>query len=491
MSLYSYIKKFSKKQPTKCAMVIDNINFSYLKLSDLVDQTIIVFNKNNITKKSKVLVVEDNTLAHILTLFALSYINATAIPANTHYSTNSLSDLIDLTNANSFIGNSKLCSFFNKKYKFNSILSTNKSNKFPFFFEDTNKKLNILDKKIIINNNFLITTSSGSTANPKPIVFSQNTKIIRFKLMKKLYNIKNNDKIIITCPIDHSLGMRVLFLSILSGGTCIIMNKFTVPRYVNLIKDYNVTFSILVANQIYELMNDKKNFKNFYLKKGLVSESAKLFAGAKNKLLNKQIKLYEMYGTAEIGTVASVNINTNKNNLKSVGKSYDKKIKIKILGENNKFLTKFQIGEIVAKTPGKFKFYLNSKKLNKDSFFNGFFKTGDLGYLNEKGYLYFLSRKTTVIRRSGITLYPEDIEKILLNDRNIKEVAVTSKENTVKTLVYLFVKKEKNISESYIKNICLKKLSTFQIPNRIILVNQFTKSVLGKINKRQLLKNLS
>ena len=95
-----------------------------------------------------------------------------------------------------------------------------------------------------------------------------------------------------------------------------------------------------------------------------------------------------------------------------------------------------------------------------------------------------------MIRRSGISIYPEDIEKILLNDKNIKEVAVTSKENKIKTIIYLFVKREKQIDQNYIKNICLKKLSTFQIPNHIILVNQFPKSVLGKINKRLLLKNL-
>jgi acyl-CoA synthetase (AMP-forming)/AMP-acid ligase II len=491
MSLFDYLKKAKKIQPDKCALVIDSTNFNYSELYNLVSKAIVILNKNKITKTSTVLIVEDNSLAHILTLFALSYINATAVPANTQYSYDSLSNLINSTKVNSFIGNSKLCNLFNKKYKFKSIISTSKTNKFPYFFERINNNINIPNKKIDLNKNFLITTSSGSTSKPKPIVFTQNTKIARYKLMSKLYEIDSSDKIIITCPIDHSLGMRILFLSFLSGGTCVLMNKFTVSKYISLIRNYNVTFSVLVANQIYELINDKKNFKNFYLKKGLVSASAKLFPDAKKKLLKRKVTLYEMYGAAEIGTVTSISVkNNNNNNLKSVGKSYHKKIKIKILDKNNKFLNKYKVGEIVAKTPGEFKFYFNSKKLNKNSYFKGFFKTGDLGYLDEKNYLYFLSRKNNVIRRSGISIYPEDIEKILLNDKNIKEVAVTSKENKIKTIIYLFVKREKQIDQNYIKNICLKKLSTFQIPNHIILVNQFPKSVLGKINKRLLLKNL-
>ena len=491
MSLFDYLRKFKKEQPNKCALIIDNFNFSYLEFYNLVNKTITIFVKNKITKDSTVLIVEDNTLAHILTLFALSYINATAVPANTQHSTESLFNLIKLTEVNSFIGNSKLCNFFNKKYKFNSVLSTNKSNKFPFFFEKVNKNYKICNKKINLNNNFLITASSGSTANPKPIVFSQKTKILRFKLMSKLYKIDSSDRIIITCPIDHSLGMRILFLSFLSGGTCVVMNKFTVSQYINLIKNYHITFSILVANQIHELISDKKNFKKFYLKKGLVSASSKLFPDAKQKLLDKKIKLYEMYGATEIGTVTSIRIDNNKKNLKSVGKSYDKQIKIKILGKDNKFLNKFEIGEIVAKTPGKFKYYFKSSKLNKDSFFRGFFKTGDIGYLDKEKNLYFLSRKKNVIRRSGISIFPEDIEGILLSDKNIKEVAIIGKEKKIKTLIYLFVKKEKNINKNYIKNICLKKLSTFQIPNHIILVNRFSKLGLGKINKRQLLNNLT
>jgi long-chain acyl-CoA synthetase len=491
MSLFDYLKKYKKKQPNKSALIVDNLNFSYLEFYNLVHKTITIFEKNKITKDSTVLIVEDNTLAHILSIFALSYINATIVPANTQYSMEQLSNLINLTKVNSLIGNSKLCNFLNKKYKFNAIISTNKSKNFSFFFKDVDKYSNIKNKKININNNFIITASSGSTANPKPIIFSQKTKISRFKLMSKLYNIDGNDKIIITCPIDHSLGMRILFLSFLSGGTCVVMNKFTVSKYINLIKVYHVTFSILVGSQIYELISEKKNFKNFYLKKGLVSASSKLFPDAKKKIIEKKIKLYEMYGATEIGTVTSIKINNDKDNLKSVGKSYDKRIVVKILGKNNRFLPKFKIGEIAAKTPGRFKQYFKSNKLNKNSFFRGFFKTGDIGYLDKEKNLYFLSRKKNLIRRGGITIFPEDIEGILLNDKNIKEVAVVGKEEKIKTLIYLFVKKEKNIDENYIKNICLKKLSTFQIPNHIILVNQFSKLGLGKINKRQLIKKLA
>ena len=108
--------------------------------------------------------------------------------------------------------------------------------------------------------------------------------------------------------------------------------------------------------------------------------------------------------------------------------------------------------------------------------------------LDNKGYLFFLSRKKNIIRRSGITIYPEDIENIFLKDSKVKEVAVVGKETKIFTKIYLFILKSKNLNESYIKNICLKKLSKFQIPNQIIFLKKFPKTNLGKINKIKLLR---
>ena len=485
MNIFNILKKNTLKFPEKNALIIDEVIYSYDQFYKLVVQTIQNLKKNNFKQKSVVIIVEDNTLPHILSLFALSYLNATVVPTSTYYSYDHLLDIIKISKANSIIGGHKYCSFFKKNSLIRNFLCTDKFVKFPFFFQ---KQFFYSLPKCTGNKNkdFIITMSSGSTAKPKPIVYSQNTKIIRSKLFKNLYKVNQNDSIIVTSPIDHSLGMRTLYVPFLIGGTCVVMNKFTVNMYFNLIKKYNVTFSVLVANQIQELTKDK-NFKNFYLKKGLVSASAKLFDSVKKKIIKKKINLYEMYGAAEIGTVTSINLSKNKKKIKSVGNSYHNKIQIKIISNKNKPLPMNKIGEIVCKTPGIFKNYLSSKTLNSSAFIKGFFKTGDVGYLDKDKYLYFLSRKKYIFRRSGITIYPEDIEKIFLEDKKVKEIAVVGKETKLRSNLYIFMKKNKGLDESYVKKICLKKLSTFQLPNEIIFLDNLPKTNLGKINKIKLL----
>ena len=107
--------------------------------------------------------------------------------------------------------------------------------------------------------------------------------------------------------------------------------------------------------------------------------------------------------------------------------------------------------------------------------------------MDKFNYLYFLSRKKNIIRRNGITIYPEDIENIFLNKKNIEEVAAVGKETKNTSSLYLFVKKNNTVTENYVRSICLKKLSSFQLPNHIIFLKKFPKTNLGKINKKKLL----
>ena len=127
------------------------------------------------------------------------------------------------------------------------------------------------------------------------------------------------------------------------------MPKFTPVSYLKIVKKFKATFSILVSNQIYQLLEQKNSFNNFYLKTGLVSASSILTDEAKKKIIDKKIKLYEMYGASEIATATSININKERGRIKSVGKSYNSKIKIRILSEKINFLKWVKLEKLFVK----------------------------------------------------------------------------------------------------------------------------------------------
>ena len=195
-----------------------------------------------------------------------------------------------------------------------------------------------------------------------------------------------------------------------------------------------------------------------------------------------------MYGMAEMGTITSLKLSKKNNKPKNVGKVYDKKIIVKILSENNKYLQKNKVGEIICKTPGRFVGYYSLSRLTKKAFFKGFFKTGDLGYLDKKNNLFYLGRKKNIIKRSGINIYPEDIENILLKYNKIKEVALIPYVKNSTTRLVLFVKKENKLSYEIVRDVCLIKLSTFQLPDKIIMIKKFPKTASQKIDKLKIKK---
>lgn len=488
MSLFNLLTTQTVKNPSKIAIVLDEKEYSYNQLLKLVQETILIFKKKGVKKNDIILILENNTLFHVLSLFAISYLNITAVPLGTGYSIKQVKKFIKITNANCILGSFNYCKIFNKVKQIKIFIKTDKIRLIT-----SNSKIITLNKKNIKKNdlkkNYIISMTSGSTSKPKPLAYSQKTKIIRYKLFKKLYKIDKSDTIIITCPVTTSLGMRMLFLPLLTGSKCIIMRKFTSHLYFDYVQRHKVTFSALVPSQIDELVKESKKFKNFFLKKGLVSASSKLFENTKKKIINKKINLFEMYGAAEVGTITNINLNKMKANSKSVGKIYDKRISIKILSETNKYLPKNNVGEIICKTPGQFEGYLDLEDLTKNAFFKGHFKTGDIGYLDEKNNLFYLGRKKNIIKRSGINIYPEDIEGILLKNSKIKEVAVIPYTKNSSTKITLFVKKDKFLNYELVRNICLKKLSTFQLPNEIRLISKFPKTSSLKIDKQKIKKN--
>ena len=154
-----------------------------------------------------------------------------------------------------------------------------------------------------------------------------------------------------------------------------------------------------------------------------------------------------------------------------------------------KTLAPNKIGEIGCKTKLQFKGYFKNKKLTKKSQKNGFFLTGDLGYIDKDNYLYFISRKKDVIISSGLNIYPVDIEKEINEHKNIKESAVVGlKDKFFGEAVFavcILKKNEKNF-EVKIRKYLQKKLANFQQPLGYSFVKELPKNSLGKIVKKDL-----
>jgi len=204
------------------------------------------------------------------------------------------------------------------------------------------------------------------------------------------------------------------------------------------------------------------------------------------------IDIWEGYGLSEATTVNCGNVAGRRPpKYGSIGTCYQKCNTMSIFDENDREVPRGQIGEIVIKGPGVMKGYWNKPKETAEALRNGWLHTGDVGYMDEDGYLYLTDRKKDLIIRGGENIYPKEIENILHMHPEVLEAGVVGIPDPVYGEVvkaFVVLKTPGSACEEDLLDFCREHLPTFKRPKTIQLMDELPKSALGKTLRRELRK---
>ena len=478
MNLYSIFLKninYNKK------IITENESYSYKEILNFIENSSSHIKK--FKRSEKILLVSNNFFSYLILFFVCSKLGKTLIPVNNSLSKNQILEIYKFTQPGLVFFSNEF-NFLKKYIKIDKLQSDKSLLKISY----PNNRHAFIDKNLsskFINKDFIITFSSGTTSTPKPILYTQKIKYDRYLHIKNIYKINKKDNILLTSPVDHSLGQRILFLATLTGCNLIYLKKYNKKKFKKFIQNERISFSILSSNYINLMKNDLLS-KNIRIKK-IVSAASTLSLKDKRDFKKNSIKLFEMYGAAEIGTITNLDTSNSKKQ-HSVGKILAN-CDIKIFDKNQKKLNDHEIGEIGCKTNLRLKNYFKSKKLTKKSFVKNYFLTGDLGYKDKKNFLYFVSRKKDVIISSGENIYPSDIEKEAIKFKNIVEccaIGIPDKYfGEALFLVCVLRNKDKTI-EIKLRKFLRERLANFQQPLGYDFVASLPKNRLGKVVKKEI-----
>lgn len=260
----------------------------------------------------------------------------------------------------------------------------------------------------------LITLSSGSTGDPKPIVFSNATKRSRAAQMMREFGLTAGETVLCASPLFHSLGQRLSLLPLLCGGTLVLQDRFCPERWLDAVVRHGVTFTIPVASHLAALREPLLALRPGATRlKALVSSSAHLEENAKRAWFDSRaFAFHEMYGASEIGTATRLSSLAGIEDLRCVGVACAGST-LAIRGDGGERLPTGVCGEIVVDTPHVCSGYRNRPDLDAAAFTADGFRTGDLGWLDERGRLFFADRAADRIVTGGTNVYPSDIESVL------------------------------------------------------------------------------
>ncbi|MCR4923131.1 MAG: acyl--CoA ligase [Lachnospiraceae bacterium] len=347
---------------------------------------------------------------------------------------------------------------------------------------------------------FILTMTSGSTGAPKPIELTQINKLKRIKAHVELYDIRESDRILAATPLYHSLAERLVLLPLTIGATSVLLPRFTPNLWLKCVQDQEVTFTIAVSAQLGQIAQllSSPLAPSITSLRSIVSSSALLEPHVRRELIEKlKCDFHEMYGASEISTATSINFREALNKQQSVGRPL-KEADIKIVDDDNKELKHGEVGEIACRTELIFKGYYGQKENTRKAFIlfdkaddseeelrgKGYFKTGDLGKLDEDGYLYFCGRKKELIITGGINVYPNDIDKVVSKLDAVKECAAFSypDDRLGEVVALALVKKEgMELSKRDVSVYCVRNLADFQQPHYIFFVESLPKNSMGKL----------
>jgi long-chain acyl-CoA synthetase len=302
------------------------------------------------------------------------------------------------------------------------------------------------------------------------------------------------EKILGVLPLFHAFGMTaVMNLGLRLGAELILLPKFKPSEVLQAVAQNKPSIFIGVPT-MFSALNAVRDIGNFDITslKYCISGGAPLPATVQDRFEElTACTLVEGYGLSETSPVITVNPLNGHGKPGSVGLPLPQTvITIVSLTEPDRILSPGERGEICVEGPQVMEGYANRAKDNVHAFRGGSLHTGDVGYLDNDGYLFLVDRIKDIIISGGFNVYPRMVEDVIHSHPAISEVAVCGaidkhRGEIVKAFVSL--KDSKEVSAMELRAFLKDKLAPFQMPRKIEFRDSLPKTLIGKISKKDLL----
>lgn len=433
------LNKLFENHNNNPAIVTEKI-VSYKDLIAQIEDTVNNLKKCHVQTGEKIAVFPEIESSTLVIILALIQSGAVVIPINQKLPKMQILQMLSAINCNKL--------FVSKKTDLNNFdadLEIFQINKFitSTFSCDSPNNLSPLD----FNQDATIIFTSGSSGKPKGVLQTIGNHFFNALGSNENIPFSKGDRWLLSLPLYHVSGLSILFRAIVGGGTMVIPDQDI--SLIGNIKEYDVTHISCVASQLKQLIENQESIeilKNF---KTILIGGSSIPAELLEKSIKHKLPIHTTYGSTEMSSqITTTKVNEHRNKLFTSGKVL-----------NHRELKIAEDGEILVKGRTLFKGYVEQNSIINPTNSEGWFHTNDLGYFDQEGYLTVIGRKDNMFISGGENIYPEEIEKCLLNMKGIEEAMVldipdekfgTRPIAFIKTINYELINKtniEKHLSE--------------------------------------------
>jgi len=338
--------------------------------------------------------------------------------------------------------------------------------------------------------------TSGTTGRPKGAMLTHGNWMAAVEAERWVLRLTESDVYLGIYPHFH-VGVSWGITALRHGATFVIMERFNLEEYLRLASDYGATILSGMPPVLYSLVHAPPGSEEMLRSaRCIITGGATTPEETWRRFVERypHIEVVNAYGLSEtivVGTAVPASFQQLSKGYRSVGAPVGYcEVKIVDPQDPSKELRPGEVGEIALRGPGVAKGYWRNPEETAKAFLpDGWFLTGDLGYLDEDGVLYITARKKDVIIMSGWKIYPAEVESVLLKHPKVAEAAVFAKYDEKRGEVpaaAIVLKPGVQATAEEIIEFCREKMADYKVPRHVIFLGSLPKMGGWKVLYREL-----
>lgn len=489
-----------KTYPDQEGFIAEDRRLTYSEFDRIVNRIAAGLQNRGIRQGDRVALLLGIQVEFPLTFFAVMKLGALAVPLNTRFKGEELAYEINDSGSRMLIVDAEYWPFIKSAL---SQLTTVEKIFFngpdvpegtePFSLLEKNEEETFTPASLSEPDEALLMYTSGTTGKPKGAILQQRGLVLSAMSVSELVSFRQGDKIVCCVPLFHITGLNMVMLSaVFSGIGCVYIKAFKTKRFLEIMSTEKVTHYTGVINIIWLMINhpdfDTFDFSSFRVATFGGSPAAEeVVRAVMNKLPRLQISVG--YGLTEsFGMIMTTPFKDALRKIKAVGLPLPL-MEAKIFDDDGNELPREQVGEIVLKGPMITKGYWKKPEATEAVFAKGWLRTGDIGKIDEEGFVYVLDRKKDMINRGGEKIYSLEVENIINSHPKVLEVAVVGVPDpfmgeAVKAVIAL--RPGEAATEEEVRAFCAEHLADYKVPKFVEFVDALPRNPAGKVIKGDL-----
>jgi acyl-CoA synthetase (AMP-forming)/AMP-acid ligase II len=348
--------------------------------------------------------------------------------------------------------------------------------------------------------------TAGTTGRPKGVPLRHNAFVSYVLENVEPASPDIEEKNLLTVPLYHVAGIQAMLAAIYGGRTLVMMRQFEVKEWLEAIQKEKATRAMLVPTMLKRVIDDPEfNRYNLSSLKVVTYGAAPMPFEVINRAIKTMpwVKFINAFGQTETASTIT-SLGPEDHNIEGTEEEKQKKLKrlsssigrplpdveVKIVDGEGKPLPSLEVGEIWARGPRIMTgYWRDEQKTSQVMTQDGWLRTGDMGWMDEEGYIYLAGRGDDMIIRGGENISPEEVENVLHSHPKVEEAAVIGvpdPEWGQEPRAVVVLKKGKDATSEEIIEYCRSKLSGFKRPRSVVFLDSLPRNPMGKVLRKKL-----